>query len=187
MLGKWNWARVAASAAALACATLGGTSAYATPLKFTLTDGAHSSSWIQDSDPTPLESFDSFYTIIGFENASGYIQGNGSSTYVTAAFVNYVTGVDVAAFGLTDNNNSLTYLGDQLYSGTESAPHFSIGTYNLWGSGSEYPEDALTASPTLTIGPAAPAPLVGSGLLAAVAALAGLGLTRLGKRKVFAV
>jgi len=38
-------------------------------------------------------------------------------------------------------------------------------------------------SMTFKIGPAAPAPLVGGGLLSALAALLGLGMTRLGQRK----
>ena len=39
-------------------------------------------------------------------------------------------------------------------------------------------------SASLSIGPAAPAPLVGSGLFSALAALLGLGATRLGRRKL---
>ena len=70
--------------------------------------------------------------------------------------------------------------GPQLYSGSELAPYFLPGVYTGFTGGA-------TANPTLTIAPRAPAPIVGSGIFSALAALAGLALTRLRNRKAFGV
>ncbi len=66
--------------------------------------------------------------------------------------------------------------GPQLYSGSELAPNFLPGVYTGFTGGA-------TANPTLTIAPHAPAPIAGGGMFAALAALAGLALTRLRNRK----
>ncbi len=64
-----------------------------------------------------------------------------------------------------------------------SGGYFNMSTYNYNdGSYTGTPSNFNPVSMTLRIGPAAPAPLVGGGLLSALAALLALGMTRFARR-----
>ena len=68
------------------------------------------------------------------------------------------------------------FAGSQLYSGTETAPIFTPGTYAL-GSDNGGPSGSLTM--TRAAAPGGAAPEVGIGMLALLAAAAALAMTRL--------
>ncbi len=147
--------RVAASAAALMIA-IAGPAAHAAPLLFTVTGYADTGSWLQESDPTPISYTDPYYTRVSVTGATGNFSGATNMLFWSLAYE--------GGFG--------PYTGDQIYSNTPANPHFSIGTFNLYGG-----------SLTVSAGPSAPAPLAGAGLLSALAALAALAMTRLIGRK----
>ena len=154
---KLKFMRAAVSAAALMIATAG-PAAHAAPLLFTVTGSYGTGSWLLDSDPTP-----NYYGGVGTN--VGLIDGTGD--YSNASTIWFFSNSEYGGVG--------SYSGDVIYSNSVASPHFSIGTFNLYGGSL-----SISAAPS---GPAAPAPLAGAGLLSAFAALAALARTRLMGRK----
>lgn len=109
---------------------------------------------------------DNVLTTFHISNVTGVFGGNDGLFFLNAS----------QGGGFT-NGNEITFLGSQLYGGSEAAPIFTVGTYAM----SDQSWSVLSHQASLTItdlGPAAPAPLAGRGLLAALAALGALALTR---------
>jgi hypothetical protein len=86
---------------------------------------------------------------------------------------------DALTSGLYNEFKSGTYAlsNPEGYSATYS---YDLPNYD---NGSQTGGELNLASLSLKMAPAAPAPLVGGGLLSALAALLGLGMTRLGRRR----
>jgi len=164
---------LAACAAAFAFAA----PASATPLKFTFT-GASVGSFNLDSNPTPANVY-SASTMVSISNATGRFAGFDVATFFAAS--------DAGGFFATDFLTLSTYAdfyGQQLYSGSLAHPVFAVGIYDL-GTRSAFRDIVLTVTDATgavfgpsRAAPGAPAPEVGAGWLAALAAAAALVLTR---------
>lgn len=100
--------------------------AYAAPLVFTLT-GSRTATFQFDTNPTP-SSFNSgaFSSQSSFNSVSGVFGG-----VVGTASINFGTG-SAADLNISSANLGFTqFSGPVLFSGTSSAPVFTIGVYNL--------------------------------------------------------
>jgi hypothetical protein len=100
----------AAVGAGMICAAV---SAQAEVLKATLVDGSYSVSWLQDSNPTPDSSRTSIFTDIAVWDVTG-----SATAFSTLSYYGSLVG---GGFGM--------FYGPQIYSGSESSPVFSAGTY----------------------------------------------------------
>ncbi len=148
-----------------AAAALHGPAARADTITFDLQDGGRSGSFAIDSGALPGYSNPTWNVIMPIIHTTGAMRGDEMAQFF-------------AGGGFTMISNYAHYeTGVQLYSGSELAPDFLPGVYTGLTGGA-------TANATLTITRRAPAPMVGSGLFAAIAALAGISLTRRRSRKV---
>ncbi len=200
MTVNWNGLRATTGAAALAVALVAGTPAQAKLYSFTLTEteidnSTNVGSGVIDSNPN--------FTVDGYgqydvSNATGYFQpiytdsvhsgfsaSIGQDGYINISTDAYGNGdhQHSQAFGSIDTSNLLTAnaISSGLYDEFNSGTYTFTDPHGHWfsasGSGNFNP-----VSMTLRIGPPAPAPLVGGGLLSALAALLGLGMTRFARR-----
>lgn len=152
---------VAACVSATLCATV----AKANTVIFTLDDGANSGSFAIDTHANPGYSSPGHNVIMPIINTTGTFSGD--------VMVQFFVGGDFTS--IYDDHHY--YSGLQLYSGSEFAPIFEPGVYTGLTGGA-------TGNATLTITNRAPAPLVGGSSLAALAAIAGFALSRLGMRRL---
>ena len=179
MQGIKNFVRGLSAAAALTAAAVYAGPAEAIPLKFTVTDGGFSGSWVQEGDPTPPAVV---WGSDAFADSLSYRAGNFSDAVMIQFMSNNnpgdYTGRPYAFFYTKQYDSGIYAFYTPIFSGDVSSPHFIQGTYSLYNYAycCENPTPGL--NPTLKIGPAAPAPLAGGSVLAALAALAGLCLTR---------
>jgi hypothetical protein len=117
---------------------LGGatTGAQADELLFTLTGPDGSASWTQSSDPTAI------HYVLGGLTVIDVNVGNSVSAVIFFDLPNYGGGLctDAQLFNggpaYVCPNNDIDEFGAQVYTGTEDAPEFSVGTF-IFGSGEE--------------------------------------------------
>ena len=167
-----NSIRRAVATAVLSFVVLGASSAHAELFKFKLDAGQGSATWYQDSQPTPRQSdYFGHWTLI---NVSGTTTNRGPIDFLEYLDTNYY-GPNQSAFAIFPSGGGYYgYLSQGLFTGTADAPVFHTGVFNLTlGDGA--PE---FSGAKLTVGPAAPAPLAGAGVLAALVTLAGLAAAR---------
>ena len=133
---------VAASALALCAAA-----AQADPYNFVVT-GDYSASWQMDSSPTPSDFGDGFRFLLS--DYPGNFPGS-TAGVVEISFYSEGAGGGMAINDLASFTMLLNTASEQLYTGTEGAPTFKLGSFAMagWGDGTEY---------TLTISAAAPVP-----------------------------
>ena len=208
MVLNWNGLRLSAGAAAMAFALVASVPASANIYKFTFSDqGTEVGSFNIDS--TPLSSFtDGSYYYGEYSNVLGSGTGFFKTNYTqfwsdpsSNGFFVYSDGGNPEMNGGTSSygetlGNDYSYFGgmvganfiaDTNVSGS-ALDMFVPGTYSFYPyySGS-YPSDqVLPQNLSLTIGPvgpAAPAPLAGGGILAGLVSLLGFGFTRFGRRR----
>ncbi len=139
-----SWARMAAGAALALCAA---TAAQADPYNFVVT-GDYSASWQMDSSPTPDDWGDGFRFVLS--DYPGNFPGSTNGT-VSISFYSDGAGGGMVLNDLASFTMLLNTASEQLYTGTEAAPTFKLGSFAMtgWGDGTEY---------TLTISNAAAVP-----------------------------
>jgi hypothetical protein len=163
-------------ALAIAASGLSINSAFASTYEFTLTDNVTNQTYNFDlpSDPTPLGTNTSpgltdfflaappgvptsFITFYSAGNGGGLSAGTGHDDSGTNLF-------DVGFFPFTST---------QLYSGSESTPHFVLGTYHFdFAFDTSFGENGSTL--TISELPAVPGPIAGAGLPGLILASGGL-------------
>jgi hypothetical protein len=159
------------------------TTAKAAPYKFVFTrDGAPTVQFFI-ADPVPVTQSDS----ISFRaTASGFTYGDTAGTFTRLPrFVSSVgrgdSGISYSFSAAGDGfynafNGEVSSADGQLYTGSESAPQFKVGTFNL--------DSGSFEKVSISGGPGAPGPLAGVGLLPALAAFGALGASRQRRRQV---
>jgi hypothetical protein len=173
---------IVTAALAAAAGLMGASAADATLLNFSLT-GDYTASWQLDSDAIPDQGLDG----VGnqFNDVYGTYPGSTVDYVADIAFFPTVYGGGLGLYdfyfdpGATDEKIIVQLDGDQLYTGTETAPHFKTGTFTLTNSD----PDSLPGSYTLTISAAA-VPEPSSWALAIVGIGAVGGMMRARTRKV---
>lgn len=162
---------------ALIFAACGAGGAAAAPLRFSVNGTRFVGSWISDSQPAPFYADPHAGLVLSLD-----IGRRGAAANATFAVFYQAGNPDWNIDGRTlmtiyfANSAPINFTTPgQVYSGYETAPTFSPGTYALapWQR-----DPASSLAGTLTIGPAAPVPIAGRGELAALAALAGFAFTR---------
>lgn len=194
MFSNWNGLRAAVGAAALAIALVAGTPVQAKPYLFTVTatnsdSSVHEGSFVIDTAQKQGWNGYAFYSLLnptGFFSFQTQPPSSIRTDFQIFGGMNYL---DI--FNDSDYQHSHAY-GEIDLSQLITASAYSTGDYNDFNSGtyaftgifaahSFGPSQFLDLSPvsmTLRIGPAAPAPLVGGGVLAALAAAIALLVTR---------
>lgn len=171
--------RALSGAAILAITVASGGLTHAAPIKFTLHDGGYSGSWIVEDDQAPTKTvYGSDAFDLKFSNGTGHFSDAWNIQFFSNDYPYNFLGMTHSFYYWKPNDSGNYAYSTPLFSGNVSAPHFIYGTYSLKQASYCCYAYAGTENPTLTIGPAAPAPIVGGGALAALAAFAGLFLTR---------
>lgn len=202
MVTKWNRMRLSAGAVALAVALAAGVPANAAIYKFTFSDQGN----VLGSIDVDSISYDSYFDGLGYYyvnfkpingSSSGYFQNSyptfndGSGNALRVYSYNGGMGFDATTsstdgigydYNLTYGEVSPNVLANfNLALGTYDG--FGLGTYSLSSIGGYSASGRSFPATTLTIGPAAPAPLAGGGILAGLVSLLGFGFTRFGRRR----
>jgi hypothetical protein len=160
-------ARILAAFASLlvTCAFPNPASAY--PLLFSFTGGVNGS-FQMDSHPTPTALYPSaFDTRFITSSATGDFAGAGGGEFYLPS-----GGGGLATYAGPTNNTFIGLDGPQLFAGSLTAPVFAPGSFLLHESG------GVTPTSLTVTGPGAPAPELGTGLLAGTLALLAMALTR---------
>ena len=178
--GKMNMRAVMAVAALMAASGLVGSAAHATAVKFTVT-GQIAGTFTFDNDPPTYVGNEGGQNFYALTSATGYFSG------ATAANLFYMPGdfmfpanAYIQGFGsfTTGANWTFGFWGPRLPVNADGT--FNSGTYstadNLSGAN-------VTIDVTGGMAPSAPAPMIGGGLIEALAAIAGFALARTGSRK----
>jgi hypothetical protein len=161
-------------AVALAGAAMIATSAEAVPITFNFTSSEYEASFLIDSTISP--DFFSPGELFFYELpvTSGGTTTKQLVTFISSSFpVDNGNGVRGGGFS-SDGTFERFFYGPQVYGGTEANPTFATGIFNLTGYNSGAPGVL-----SVVVGPGAPAPEVGMGLLSALAAGLALFLSRM--------
>ena len=124
--------KLVGAAALAAAAIIWGSAAEATTLSFNLESADYNYSWTMDSDPTVAHLVDGFQTTTTeytgqAMGSSGALPAGGELYFYSTAFDGGIGFQDTAAgISLFD------FLGDQIYSNGETAPHFSPGLFTFF-------------------------------------------------------
>lgn len=148
----------------LALMVLGATDASAAIYEFNFSDGLYFR--IESTDPI-------FAIDTGELRQIGYTYNGSNYTFTNTTDMNGLS------FGDFSHAEPVFYNGTQLYSGSESNPVFSPGSYSL----TQYLGGAPVTVSISAVGPGGPAPEVGVGVLAAIAAGLALTMTRMRRPK----
>jgi hypothetical protein len=172
----WRMRMLAPLGLAFALLSLGAAHASTVWFSLTSTGGAYDSSFTLDTTTAPDSSTDG--VSFSYNSVAGSFPGG-----ISAAEVGF--GVPAANSGLsgiiapppTNIATAFFFSGPQVYTGPESAPVFTTGSYDVQVGPLFQPgvDGTLTISNTA---PGAPGPEIGLGLIPALAAMAGLALTR---------
>jgi hypothetical protein len=205
MATKWNRMRLSAGAVALAVALAAGAPANAAIYKFTFSDqGTVLGSALVDSNPYFSSGDGSTYFGAGFNavngsgagyfntNFSQYHDGSGNGFYHSFYYTSRYFNIGTSSYDPLNQNafdynaaygeiDDLAFANFDLASGTFNG--FKLGTYSLSNIGGYSSSPQSFTATTLTIGPAAPAPLAGGGILAGLISLLGFGFSRFGRRR----
>jgi hypothetical protein len=207
MVLKWNGLRTAAGAAALAMALATGASAHANVYKFTFSDqGTVLGSLNVDSNPQHSSGDGTYYS-----GAYLSIPGSGAGFFKTN-YTQFFTDASSNGLHVFGDGIKTTFYGSaSSYDGTSVDYNYLVGsvagsfiangyvpgsaldmfvpgTYSFITDGSgSYPNfQTLPRYLSITIGPvgpSAPAPLAGGGILAGLVSLLGFGFLRFGRRQ----
>lgn len=165
-------------AAMVAAATLISGTAFAGPITFTVT-GQESGTFTFDGNPPTYVGSDgelNFYKLI---SATGYFSGATAASpyFVPADRDPAVAGVQSLGSYVTAASWNFSVFSDNLPVNSDGT--FNVGTYSAF-------DQRSGASVTMTVSgggaPSAPAPMIGGGFIAALAALVGLVWARMGRR-----
>lgn len=144
--------------------TLSGTQAHASLLNFSWTDtNGDTASWTMDSNPTPISVNTGQSTEVAVNSGTSNLLATFSAVYF------YISG---AGGGFSDPSATLNTAGEQVYTNTEAAPVFLVGSYAV--DRADPTTGNLISNGTLTV-TAAPEP---ASLALLAGSLIGLGVAR---------
>jgi hypothetical protein len=131
--------------------------------------GSSDFSFNLDSSPTPLGS-GSYYNVFGFNSDHNGEQSNTNPSFAVYFYIQDQGGGGLATSGILN----LIAHGDQVFSGSTSAPQFSPGVFHLFDQTSNMPSTLTVSVSTVPLPTSAP--MFGAALLAL--GIVGYGLKR---------